>query len=52
MPSAATVGKKAEKIEMAVQHAETLAERERTRVAEAEALCHIRRIGDAIQRGD
>ena len=50
--SAAAIGRKAENIELAMRHAETLAERERNRIAEAEALSEVRRIGDAIQRGD
>ena len=50
--SAAAMFKKAENIELAMQHAEMLAEREKNRVAEAEALREMRLIGDAIQRGD
>ena len=50
--SATAIGKKAESIELAMQHADALAERESKRVAEAEALYEVRRIGFAIQRGE
>lgn len=50
--SAAAMAKKTVSIDLAMLHTETLAERERNRVAEAEALLEVRRIGYAIQRGD
>ena len=50
--SAVAAGKKAESIELAAQHAESLAEREKQRIAAEEALLNMRKIGEAIQRGD
>lgn len=49
---AAEVGRKAESIEKASNHTHMLRRKELDRVAEAEALLEIRRIGDAIQHGD
>lgn len=44
------MGKKAEIIERAEEHARCLAEREKNRVAAAEALLNLRLIADSIQR--